>query len=221
MAMKWVAGFGVSVLAASVAWSGDVVHGAAGPEGRSDRERAQVVLVARDARGETWRARTVVRGCGAPSTIDEQLVLGPDGRLLRGFVQVAAAQGAVSRRWYEPATATIIVEEDGAVVRRPTANDVPWIYETLGPCGVPVVTPLGAWATYRATAGAPVVRVVSTASSRRVPSDQILVATERGPLVVSGEAAAEVDARFGVIATAASDVTSLTPADPKDPSDAL
>jgi len=212
----------MSLLAATVGWSADALHGAAGVEGPGDRARAEVVLVARDASGETWRARTVVRGCGAPSTIDEQVVLGPDGRLLHGFVQVAAAQGAaVSRRWYDPAIATVIVEEDGSVVRLPTPNDVPWILETVGPCGAPVVTPLGAWATYRATAGAPVVRVVNAVSSRRVPADQVLVATERGPLVISGEAAVQVDARFGVIAAEGSAVTSRTPADPKDQPDAL
>jgi hypothetical protein len=205
--MKWTTSFGMSVLLASAAWSPGALRG----EGRSNRARTDVVLVARDADGgETWRARTEIRDGGSPSIVDEQVVLGPNGQLLHGFVQVAPARGAVVRRWYEPTIATVIVEEGGATARLATPNDVPWIYETIGPSGTPVVTPLGTWATYRAAANAPVVRVVGPASSRRVPSDQLLVATERGPVVVNGIVALELDPRFGATAR---DVTSSTPGD--------
>lgn len=195
--MKWMTGLGMSALLASAAWSSGAERGGAAPARRDAGDHAEIVLVARDAEGETWRARTVATAGGTRSTIDEQVVLAPDGRLLRGFVQVAPAAGAMIRRWYEPAIATVVVEEDGEIVRYAAPNDVPWVYEPAAAGGAPIVTRLSAWATYRATAGAPVVRIVGAGASRRVPSDQLLVATERGPMVVIGDAAAVLDARFG------------------------
>lgn len=194
--MKWMTRLGISVLLASAAWSSDAERGGPALARAGGADRAEIVLVARDEGGETWRARTVVTAGGTRSTIDEQVVLAPDGRLRHGFVQIAPAAGAVIRRWYEPAMATVIVEEDGVVARQAVPNDAPWIYEALAAGGAPIVTRLGAWATYRAASNVPIVRVVGAAASHRMPSDQLLVATERGPMLVTSDAAAALDARF-------------------------
>ena len=197
--MRWMTGLGLSALLASAAWS-------SGPERegpvlarRGGADHAEIVLVARDADGETWRARTVVTAGGARTTIDEQVVLAPDGWLRHGFVRIAPSAGAMVRRWYEPAIATVIVEEDGVAVRYPTPDDAPWVHEPVTVAGVPIVTRLSAWSTYRAATGAPLVRVVGAAASQRIPSDQLLVATELGPRVVAGEAAVALDPRFGLL----------------------
>ncbi len=201
--MKWMTGLGVSALLASAAWPSEDERGGPALARRAAAERTEIMLVARDAEGETWRARTVVAAAGTRATIDEQMVFAPDGRLLHGFVQVAPAAGAVVRHWYEPALATVIVEEDGIVSRHAAPNDAPWIHEpiALAVGGAPIMTRLGAWATYRAASGAAVVRVVGPAASRRVLSDQLLVATERGPLVVTGDGTAALDARFGALSS--------------------
>ena len=194
--MKWMTGLGMSALLASAAWSSGAEHGGSALARPAGADHAEIVLVARGADGETWRARTVVTARGVRSTIDEQVVLAPDGRLLHGFVELATRGRAVTRRWYEPALAAVIVEEDGIVAREAVPDDAPWVVEPPTVGGAPALTMLGAWATYRATAGAPLVRVVGPGASHRVPSDQLVVATERGPLVVAGDAAASLDARF-------------------------
>jgi hypothetical protein len=197
--MKWMTGLGMSALFASAAWTSGAEQAGPAPAGRGGGDHAEIVLVARGADGETWRARTVVTARGVRSTIDEQVVLAPDGRLLHGFLQLAVPGRAVTRRWYEPALAAVIVEEDGVVARESVPDDAPWVVEPLTVGGAPALTRLGAWATYRATTAspattsAPLVRVVGRG---RVPSDQLVVATERGPLVVAGDAAAPLDARF-------------------------
>lgn len=158
--------------------------------------RADVKLVSRDHTGETWRGKTVLPHGDTWVTVDEEVTLDARGHLVHAFTRVREDGGLAESTWIERATDTVTIERGEDVRRFHPPTDRAWTYAAVSSHGAHIATPLCAWAAYRATEGAEMVRLVEGGTSTVLPADQLVVDTENGSTVAMGDEGVDVDARF-------------------------
>jgi len=165
----------------------------------SEGARARVTRVASLDGGETLHGETELwLGATTRRCIIEDVRLDPRGRLLQADLSTAASCDA------EPEVRAHLEPARGIVTTRAGVQDpippsaAPWIYTPEALPGRAVTTPVAAWVALRAAASSPWLTLVQLERGRvwRVPSEQVVVPTERGTTVVLGHDGAEVGAGF-------------------------
>lgn len=150
--------------------------------------------------GETWRASTKLRDNSRSRvtwvTIDEEVRLDSTGRLLYAQTHSRDDVGTPEVRvTFDASAHNVVVERGGRRVEWKVPGEQPWILAPVrSPAGDPIVTPLVAWTTYRATHNSEWVRLIRPLDQQThvVPRDQYVV----GSTVLVGDQAVEVDERF-------------------------
>jgi hypothetical protein len=146
------------------------------------------VPIACDTGGEHCHASTLVQSGGRWLELTEDVTFDAAGLLVHAETRAGDLQVVYDR----PASTVVVTAGGRSTVTRVAEGPRPWTYGAVE-CGGrgAVPTRLSTWVTYRAGRAAPAVRVLDAGrgASFVVPSDQLVVDTERGPVIVSGEEA--------------------------------
>lgn len=162
---------------------------------------SSVAHVTRGARGgERWASTTAIPLESGNLQVDEVFDLNRQGFMTKGYIRIRDPQGSWNREvWFDPMGGSVVIRAGNDTRRFSAPPDSAWILAPLeGPGGRPLVTPLGAWITHRATMESSVVRLVDVtgANSNLVPSEQWSFPTDSGTTVIVGNSGADVDAQF-------------------------
>lgn len=154
-------------------------------------EAAEVSLLGCSDAGEHWRGVTR----SASLELTEDVTLDAAGRLAHAETHALDPSTATDVRvFYDRATRSVVVASRGVTRLHVIEGEGAWVYDGVTTRGRTVPTRLAALVAYRASRQGSMVRVVDAAhgTSARVPTDQVLVETERGQVAVLGDTAFEL-----------------------------
>jgi hypothetical protein len=139
-------------------------------------------------------------GAHARRCIVEDVSLDARGQLTQADVAVgdSCAGPADASAHLDPAGGVVRVTTPAGVVERRAPSASPWVYTPEVLPDRALTTPIAAWVAARAAALSPTVTLVQLERRQvwRVPSDQVVVATELGSTVVLGDEGADVEGGF-------------------------
>jgi hypothetical protein len=173
-------------------------HRCAGPESSS-----RITRLAGVDGGETVRGDTEISlrpGSTGRLHLTETATIDGGGQLLNARVVAAGARKTEMRFVLEPSAAMVHIMRDGvATVDWRVPADAPWLYRPGSSAdGLLASTPVAGWIAARAVAAGPVVRVLEPElqESYLVPSDQVVIPTEKGSTVVLADDGIDTDGDF-------------------------
>jgi len=139
----------------------------------------------------------IVSSQGRTTHIEERARLDSSGRLSWAEISGAGVgTSALDRVIFDAAAGLVRIDRAGQTLEWEVPTGEPWAYPApLDQEGRPVVTPVTAWITLRATLASPDVRVLYPDAQRTevVPRDQLAVPTELGTTVIIGDDGADMD----------------------------
>ncbi len=160
---------------------------ASGERGRA-ADVAEVSLLGCSEAGQRWRGFTRAGSL----TLTEDVTLDAAGHLVRAETRALDPVTHTDvRTYYDRATSSVVVASGGVTRLHVIEGGGPWVYGAVTTHAGAIPTRLAALVLYRAGHDAAAVRLVYAArgTSVRVPTDQVLVETERGLVAVLGDSA--------------------------------